>query len=82
MRRLSLLFIAIFIAKIATCQVRLPKIFGDNMVLQRGKGINVWGWAAPKEKVTVRFHNQTKQAIAGAVLHTAKSSHCAQANAK
>jgi sialate O-acetylesterase len=64
MRRLSLLFIAIFIAEIATCQVRLPKIFGDNMVLQRGKGINVWGWAAPKEKVTVRFHNQTKQAIA------------------
>lgn len=35
------------------------------MVLQRSKPISVWGWASPKEKVTVRFHSQTKQTTAG-----------------
>ena len=40
--------------------VRLPKIFGDNMVLQRSSKIPVWGWASPKEKVTVSFNKQVK----------------------
>lgn len=33
--------------------VRLPKIFGSHMVLQRNKPIPVWGWANAGEKVTV-----------------------------
>lgn len=45
-------------------QVKLPRIFGDNMVLQRGKPIAVWGWANPKEKITVTFHAQTKKVTA------------------
>ena len=45
--------------------VKLPKIFGDNMVLQREKPIVIWGWASPKEKVTIQFNKQTKTAIAG-----------------
>lgn len=45
-------------------QVRLPKIFGDSMVLQRDRSIPVWGWAAPNESVTVSFHNQKKTARA------------------
>ena len=65
MRKLAALFCAIFIAHLSFAQVRLPKIFGDNMVLQRSKGINVWGWASPKEKVTVKFHSQSKQATTG-----------------
>jgi sialate O-acetylesterase len=40
--------------------VRLPKIFGNSMVLQRRKPVPVWGWATPKENVTVQFANQTK----------------------
>ena len=33
--------------------VRLPRIFGDHMVLQREQAIPVWGWAEPGEKVSV-----------------------------
>ena len=44
--------------------VRLPNIFGDNMVLQQGMAVPVWGWADPGEKVTVRFAGQTLQATA------------------
>jgi sialate O-acetylesterase len=40
--------------------VRLPKLISDNMVLQREKPINVWGWANSGEKVSVQFNKQTK----------------------
>ena len=33
--------------------VRLPSIFGDNMVLQREMKVPVWGWAKPGETVSV-----------------------------
>ncbi|MEI9921541.1 MAG: sialate O-acetylesterase [Bacteroidota bacterium] len=62
MRKLTSLLVIIFIAQYTFAQVRLPKIFGDHMVLQRSRDINVWGWAAPREKVTVKFHSQSKQA--------------------
>ncbi len=42
-------------------QVRLPKIFSDNMVLQRDKDIKIWGWASKGETVSVAFHNQVKK---------------------
>jgi sialate O-acetylesterase len=47
-----------------SAKVRLPKIFSDNMVLQRETAIPIWGWANPSEKIEVNFHNQTKSAIA------------------
>ncbi len=37
----------------ARADVRLPKFFTDNMMLQRDKPIRVWGWAAPGEGVQV-----------------------------
>ncbi len=51
----SLLFIATSFANIT-----MPKIFSDNMVLQRNKPISIWGFAAAGEKVTVQFNGQTK----------------------
>ncbi len=42
------------------CQVKLPGLFGDNMVLQRDKPVPVWGTASANEKVTVKFNGQTK----------------------
>ena len=33
--------------------VRLPAVFSDHMVLQRGKETPIWGWADPQEKVTI-----------------------------
>jgi sialate O-acetylesterase len=54
------------IAAIVTrAEVTLPKIFGDNMVLQRDKPIVVWGWASAQEKITVQFKGQSVNVKAG-----------------
>jgi sialate O-acetylesterase len=55
---LSLLTLVLTIQLFAN--ITLPKIFGDNMVLQRNKSIPVWGWGSPNEKITIRFDHQTK----------------------
>ncbi len=34
-------------------EIKLPAVIGDNMVLQRGKVVSIWGWADPGEEVTV-----------------------------
>lgn len=39
----------------ASAQVRLSGVFSDNMVLQAGKPVKVWGWAATGAKVEVEF---------------------------
>ena len=44
---------------------RFAKIFTDNMVLQQGIDVPVWGKADPGEAVTVKFAGQTRQATAG-----------------
>src|SRR5258705_13628380 len=49
----------------SSATIRLPKIFGDSMVLQRGVPIPVWGWADKNEKISVFFNNQHKQTKAG-----------------
>ena len=46
--------------------MRLPKIFGDHMVLQRDKPINVWGWAEPGEDVKVTLGAASASTKAGA----------------
>ncbi|MCF7956755.1 MAG: sialate O-acetylesterase [Phycisphaerae bacterium] len=47
----------------------VSNVFQSNMVIQRNKPINIWGWAAPGEKVTVSFAGQSADA-------TAKSDRC------
>ena len=44
--------------------VSLPYIFSDNMVLQRNAEIPIWGFASPKEKITIHFQKQTKTTVA------------------
>ena len=39
----------------ADADVKLPRIFGSHMVLQREMKLPVWGWAEPAEKVTVQL---------------------------
>lgn len=41
-------------------------IFGDNMVLQRGKPDSIWGWSVPGDKIRVQIGNHTASAVAGA----------------
>ena len=40
--------------------------FQSNMVLQRDKPLNIWGWAEPGEEVTVAFAGQQVRATAAA----------------
>ena len=51
--RLVLLASALLTAMPAAADVRLPKIFTDNMMLQRGLPVRVWGWAEAGETVSV-----------------------------
>jgi sialate O-acetylesterase len=59
-----LLPILLFTCLFSIAQPRLPKIFGDNMVLQRKQDIPVWGWAGAGEKITVQFNHQSKSSKA------------------
>jgi sialate O-acetylesterase len=43
----------LFITNLVSADVRLPSIFGDNMVLQQGLECPIWGWSDPGEKVTI-----------------------------
>lgn len=61
---LSIFWIALPLLVLA--QVTLPKVISDNMVIQQGKKVNIWGKAAPGEQVTVKFQRQTKEAVADA----------------
>ena len=50
---------------VALAGVELGTPFADNMVLQRGRPVPVWGTADAGEQVTVSFAGQTKSATAG-----------------
>src|SRR5262245_36542940 len=43
----------------ARAEVKLHGLFSDNMVLQQGASVPVWGWADDGEIVTVQFRGQT-----------------------
>lgn len=47
------LFMLLCLAVTAKSEVRLPKIIGNNMVLQQNAKVKIWGWANPNEKVSV-----------------------------
>ncbi len=50
--------------QIANAEVRLPKVFGSHMVIQREEPVTVWGWANPGEKVVVQFGDQRQEGTA------------------
>jgi sialate O-acetylesterase len=41
-------------------------IFGDNMVLQRGKANTIWGWSEPGDNVKVEIGEATASGVTGA----------------
>lgn len=43
----------------ARAEIKLPKLFGDHMVLQRETEANLWGWAAPGEEVKISLGDST-----------------------
>ncbi|MFZ2657289.1 MAG: hypothetical protein WAX69_20305, partial [Victivallales bacterium] len=44
--------------------MKLAAIFSDNMVLQHGIKVPVWGWSEPGDRITVAFGSQKKSAVA------------------
>ncbi len=58
MRQHSIVFLIILSGlfhgeKVSGSELKLPSIIGDHMVLQQNSTANIWGWAAPGEKVEV-----------------------------
>lgn len=50
----------------ARAEVRVPALVGDNMVVQQGVRVRVWGTASPGERVTVLMAGSGAEATAGA----------------
>jgi sialate O-acetylesterase len=46
-------------------EVRLPRIIGSHMVLQRDQPVHLWGWAEPGEKISAAFNGATRSTEAG-----------------
>ncbi len=59
-KKITTLLVFLFISLVCFANVRLPKLLGSNMVLQRDKPITLWGWADAGEKIMVQFNQQTK----------------------
>lgn len=53
-------------AAAATGALRVARVFGDGVVLQRGAPIPVWGWGAPGARVTVTLGGRTAHAVVDA----------------
>ena len=51
--------LAVAAAEIPPSELRLPRIFAPNMVVQRDQPVKVWGWAHPGERVVVAFKGQS-----------------------
>ncbi len=68
-RPICLSFVAclafLFLPAVTSADVALPKIFGDEMVLQRDKPLTIWGTADANEKVTVTIGDSSKTTSAG-----------------
>ena len=66
LRVVSLMAAVILASGVARADVKLPAIFGDNMVLQQGLELPFWGWAEQGEAVTVTIAGKTVMATAAA----------------
>ncbi len=56
--------LSLVLVSLASADVRLPKMFTSNCVLQRDASVNVFGWADAGEKVTVEFNGQKVETTA------------------
>ncbi|HSI14395.1 MAG TPA: sialate O-acetylesterase [Chthoniobacter sp.] len=60
------LSLASILSSQALAAVKLPALFSDHAILQRGMPLPVWGTADPNEDVTVTLADQTQTTKAGA----------------
>jgi sialate O-acetylesterase len=65
--RLQLLVLTVLVGiGTAAADVKLPALISDNMVLQQGRRVAIWGTADAGEQVTVSFEEQKQRATAEA----------------
>ena len=61
MKRLVLFFISsllFFTQPLVYAEVTLPRVIGNNMVLQRDMEVPIWGWASAGEEITVTLNTE------------------------
>ncbi|HUH19034.1 sialate O-acetylesterase [Albibacterium sp.] len=61
-----LCLILIFSTSSAFADIKLPQLISDHMVLQRDIKLKIWGWASPKEKISVDFNGKKGKAVTDA----------------
>ena len=57
----------LFAQSFAFAEIKLPRVFGSNMVLQRDMPAPIWGWAAANEEISITLSEQDGNAE---VIHT------------
>ena len=55
----------ILLATQAFAELKLPHIFGSQMVLQRDKPARIWGWADVEKEIVITFAGQRKSIVSG-----------------
>src|SRR5271170_6446230 len=63
---LALAVVILFFYQCARAELKLPAVFGDNMVFQQQQRAPVWGWSSPGAEVVVKFSGQIKSTHADA----------------
>lgn len=59
MKKIATLFFLVCLSfSFSYGQIKLPRLIGDGMVLQRDSKIKLWGWASPNEKVKLQFNQE------------------------
>ena len=64
-RRSLLCSYVLLLSQAGFCEVRLPLLVSDGMVLQRDTPVKIWGWASDGETVTIDFDGKTYRTTAG-----------------
>ncbi|MFH1371949.1 MAG: sialate O-acetylesterase [Planctomycetota bacterium] len=54
-RTIILLAMVMVLSSVLSADVRLPSVISDNMVLQQGMEVPIWGWADPCEHIVIKF---------------------------
>ncbi len=65
MKKILAICSCLLVVYCADAQVRLPRFIRDSMILQRDAKINVWGWAANGENISLKWNGKTYKTSTG-----------------
>ena len=54
MKKYLCLLMGLFLLGQSEAQIRLPHILSSGVVLQQKADVNLWGWASPAEKISIK----------------------------